>query len=394
MRTVSLLLGTVLTRYSTSLYNFLAPLMGPIFFTEYTGIIQLLLTYTASSVSTCARPVGTYLFGVIAKRYSPQKALLYSLVGIGSSTTLIGCIPGYMSIGWGGPFLLLCVKFLQGACAAGESMVTKLYCMENQSRDNALHVSYMYQSCAMLGVIISSGVATCIIYTCPYAWRVCFIISSMFAGIVYCMRLIEYDNNDMTMYRVNSYSTPLATIRHHKKDVLCVTIVQLVSHVTYTIPFIFMNSFVPLITDIPMGTMMFSNTFLLIGDMVLVLWIGRYCVRYHPVYSMMVACGVIGSSIIPLFYYMPGASYGYVLWGIVFLCPLNFWCNAVFTSSDKYFLIGIASACAAFLGSITTPLCMWLWYITKLSYAPALYIACIMMCCLYVLSRFHRIICY
>jgi hypothetical protein len=101
---------------------------------------------------------------------------------------------------------------------------------------------------------------------------------------------------------------------------------------------------------------------------------------------MICAATILAITMIPLFMFLPQASLMYVtcmrfwivFWGLVFLCPLNFWFNNLFSTSDKYFLVGMGTAVgAATLGHVTTPICLWLWYVTGVSYAPALYIVII-----------------
>jgi hypothetical protein len=170
--------------------------------------------------------------------------------------------------------------------------------------------------------------------------------------------------------------------------VLRVAIVTIFSHMTYAIPFVFMNSFVPLITDISLATMMQYNTFLLLCDMLMIPCVGYYIYRYNARSIMMVSSVLLAGTIIPLFYFLPGASLQYIVFirawivflGVIFLCPLHFWCKQLFHTSSSYFLVGMGSMVgAATLGRITTPVCLWLWYATGWVCAPALYMACIMM---------------
>lgn len=172
-----------------------------------------------------------------------------------------------------------------------------------------------------------------------------------------------------------------------KKNVFRVAIATVFSHMTYSIPFVFMNSFVPLVTDISLSTMMTYNTALLVFDMVLIPYVGRVTLRYHAQHVMTFSSLLLACTIIPLFYFLPGSSLWYILcmrvWivmlGVIFLCPLNFWSKKLFDSASSYFLVGMGNALgAATLGHATTPLCLWLWYVTGCVYAPAIYLAVIM----------------
>src|SRR4029077_17815996 len=92
---ISIFVGNALDRFDTSLYGFLAPIMGPIFFPHHDPVVQLMVIYATSATSLFSRPIGTMLFGMLARRKGPIFALSYSLIGVAFFTVCIGCIPGY-----------------------------------------------------------------------------------------------------------------------------------------------------------------------------------------------------------------------------------------------------------------------------------------------------------
>src|SRR5689334_3744325 len=72
---LSILLGNALERFDTSLYSFLAPIMAPLFFPHYDPIVQLIAMYGIAATSFIARPVGTFMFCVLAKKCGSLYAL-------------------------------------------------------------------------------------------------------------------------------------------------------------------------------------------------------------------------------------------------------------------------------------------------------------------------------
>ena len=133
--------------------------------------------------------------------------------------------------------------------------------------------------------------------------------------------------------------------------------------------------------------MMVLNTGLLVFDMLFIPILGKLTMRYSMYTVMVCAAGILATTIVPLFMFLSQASLAYVtcvrvwivFWGLVFLCPLHFWFNSLFRSCDKYFLVGMGNALGtATLGHMTTPICLWLWYVSGVSYVPALYVAAIM----------------
>jgi hypothetical protein len=132
---------------------------------------------------------------------------------------------------------------------------------------------------------------------------------------------------------------------------------------------------------------MVLNTTLLVFDMFFIPILGQLTKRYSPHNLMICAAVVLSVTIMPLFAWLPQSSLAYVtcvrmwivFWGLIFLCPLHWWFNSLFASTEKYFLVGMGNALGvATLGHVTTPMCLWLWYASGAVYAPAVYVALVM----------------
>lgn len=386
---VSILIGNALDRFDTSLYGFLAPVMGPIFFPGHDLVVQLILTYATSVTSLFSRPIGTFIFGMIAQKKGPLCGLSYSLMGVALTTVCIGCIPGYELLGKLAPLSLIIIRIIRGICAAGESTIAKLYIMENKSHERALTASHLYQSSSMLGIIMASLAATGVIMYGHHWWRACFWLGGLTGFAGYALR--QYDGAAQDVKKSALFDAyKISSVRllwYNRINVARVAIATCFSHITYAVPFVFMNSFVPCITTITLGTMMALNTTLLVFDMFFIPILGQLTKRYNASTVMMSAAAVLAVTIIPLFTWLPHSSLMYVtgvrmwivFWGLLFLCPLNFWFNSLFVTADKYFLVGMGNALGvATLGHVTTPICLWLWYTSGVVYAPALYVALVM----------------
>src|SRR6476661_4639973 len=61
-----------------------------------TGVLLALMTYAVGFVT---RPLGGVVFGVLGDRYGRKRALIWSLVLMGTATMGVGLLPGYASIG-------------------------------------------------------------------------------------------------------------------------------------------------------------------------------------------------------------------------------------------------------------------------------------------------------
>lgn len=114
--------GTIVEWYEFFLYGTAATLVfGKLFFpatgNELDGIIAAFATY---AVGFIARPLGGIVFGHIGDKVGRKALLQFSLVLIGLSTFLMGCLPSFAAIGYWAPALLVTLRFIQGFALGGE----------------------------------------------------------------------------------------------------------------------------------------------------------------------------------------------------------------------------------------------------------------------------------
>lgn len=86
-------------------------MIGPVFFPSGSGTAQMLAAFLTFGIAFLARPLGSALFGHFGDRIGRKSTLVASLLLMGVSTTLIGVLPGYDSIGVWAPILLCLLRF-------------------------------------------------------------------------------------------------------------------------------------------------------------------------------------------------------------------------------------------------------------------------------------------
>lgn len=390
-RDLTILFGNAFDHFDIAIYSFLAPVIGLEFFPNHDPMVQLILTYALLLTTIITQPIGAYLFGNFARIKGPNCSLRYSLMGVAITTFLIGVLPGYNTLGWLAPAFLTLIRSIRGVAAAGETTVAKLYILEGKTLSEEMKASYLYQSSTMVGVVIASGLSALVISFYPQAWRACFIFGGLTGLAAYFLRrsLTASDVNEGTeavvsrgeVFSAYGFSA-LKSMWTHRAALFRVAFADVFGHVTYVVPFVFMNTFVPMITKISLETMMGVNTALLVLDVVLIPVLGPIVARFDPVKILLFSSSILSVTLVPLFHAMPGASLPYVIfvriwilvWGVVFLCPLNLWCKNLFDTPDKYFLVGMGGAMGAgTLGRTLTPVFLWLWYVSSSAAMPAAY---------------------
>ncbi|ASX27783.1 MFS transporter [Rickettsia sp. MEAM1 (Bemisia tabaci)] len=418
-RDISILIGNALDHFDTALYGFLAPLLAGIFFSNHDKIVALILTYSVLTTSLFTRPIGSYFFGVIAKKYGGVFALSHSLIGVALTTALIGLIPSHAQIGWLAPLLLVVIRTMQGIYSEGECAIAKLFILENKEEKKAFKASYLYNTSTMVGIIFASFISTIVLNT-EYNdyWRVCFIFGGLTALVGYFLRKSSPPLSSTTSlcqsrvggnpvikkYKFFSWIPAYAgltihhdllTIWNNKLNIIRISFAIGFSYMTYIVPFVFMNSFIPLITDISLETMMKFNTEFLIFDMIMIPVIGNLTKKFHYLKILRGTLILMILSLIPLWWFLNNSSICYVnfvrifiiLAGVSFLAPLNCWLNDLFKTADKYMLVGIGSSIgSSLIGRLTPSTCLMLWHITNSSISIAFYITVISLVALWCIK--------
>jgi metabolite-proton symporter len=114
-------IGTAIEFYDFYIYGLaVAMVIGPVFFPASDPATQSLNAFLTFGIAFIARPIGALVFGHFGDRVGRKATLAISLLVMGTSTTLIGLLPGYALIGWGAPALLCLLRFGQGIGLGGE----------------------------------------------------------------------------------------------------------------------------------------------------------------------------------------------------------------------------------------------------------------------------------
>ncbi|GAA1948877.1 MFS transporter [Agromyces allii] len=190
------MVGTVVEWYEFFLYATAASLVfGTFFFpaagTQLDGIIAAFLTYAVGFV---ARPLGGIVFGQIGDRFGRKHTLQATIILVGVATFLMGCLPGFASIGYWAPALLVALRFIQGFAVGGEWGGAVLLVAEHSpSRSRGFWASWP-QSAVPVGNLLATLVLFTMSWLLPseqflsWGWRVAFWLSAVIVLIGYYIR--------------------------------------------------------------------------------------------------------------------------------------------------------------------------------------------------------------
>ena len=117
---VASFMGSAVEYYDFFVFGSAAALIFPVIFFGSNDQASLVMSFATFGFAYIARPLGAVVLGHFGDRIGRQKVLMFTLVVMGGSTFVIGCLPTYDQIGWLAPILLVLCRLLQGISAAGE----------------------------------------------------------------------------------------------------------------------------------------------------------------------------------------------------------------------------------------------------------------------------------
>ena len=114
-------IGTAIEFYDFYIYAMASALViGQVFFPAGDPAAQALNAFLTFGIAFIARPLGAIIFGHFGDRIGRKSTLAASLLLMGLSTLLIGCLPGYDTLGTWAAVLLCILRFGQGLGLGGE----------------------------------------------------------------------------------------------------------------------------------------------------------------------------------------------------------------------------------------------------------------------------------
>lgn len=152
------LVGTSVEFYDFYIYATATALVfGPLFFPAQEPWLQQVAAYASFSVAFFARPLGGLVFGHYGDRLGRKSTLVASLMLMGISTVLIGCLPSHAMIGWVAPVLLCLLRFGQGLGLGGEWGGASLLAVEYAPKGWAYRYGSFPPLGAPVGFIAANG---------------------------------------------------------------------------------------------------------------------------------------------------------------------------------------------------------------------------------------------
>ena len=185
------LAGTSIEWYDFFLYGTAAAIIFPkaFFPSDMPAMVALIASFSTFAVGFLARPLGGIIFGHFGDRVGRKQTLVLALLIMGTSTTLIGLLPTYATIGYIAPLILVLLRFVQGLAIGGQWGGAMLLVTESAPADKRGWYGAYAQAGAPVGVILANlaflGVSGSMSEDAflDWGWRLPFLASIVLIGV-------------------------------------------------------------------------------------------------------------------------------------------------------------------------------------------------------------------
>lgn len=228
---VASFIGTTVEFYDFLIYGTAAALVFPkLFFPQASPAAGVLLSFATFGVGFIARPLGGIVFGHFGDRIGRKRMLVYSLVGMGVSTVLIGVLPTYAQIGLAAPLLLTLLRLCQGFAVGGEWGGATLMAVEHASAGRRGFYGAFPQMGAPAGTA-SATLAFFLVSQLPddqflaWGWRLPFLFSAVLIVIGLVIRLQLTESPEFVAVVADAAVTRMpvvAAFRRHWRQIVLV----------------------------------------------------------------------------------------------------------------------------------------------------------------------------
>jgi MFS family permease len=188
-------LGTIFEWYDFYLYGSLVAVITKKFFSGMNDTTAFLFALLAFAAGFFVRPFGALVFGRLGDLVGRKYTFLLTIVIMGASTSLVGLLPTYETIGITAPIIFIMLRLLQGLALGGQYGGAATYISEHAPDGRrGLYTSWI-QTTATLGFFLSLLVIlACRFVLGPdqfdaWGWRIPFLLSTALLLISVYIRL-------------------------------------------------------------------------------------------------------------------------------------------------------------------------------------------------------------
>ena len=234
-------IGSAVEYYDFFVYGAAASLIFPkLFFSPDNPQSALMLSFATFGVAYITRPLGAVGLGHLGDKFGRKTVLTFTLLLMGFSTFIIGCLPTYGQVGILAPILLVIARLLQGISAAGEQAGANSMTLEHAPPDQRAFFTSFTLSGTQAGLILANLVFLPISampedQLLSWGWRIPFFLSAIVVAVGFWVRRTLPETpafQEEKALHAESSAPVIALFREQSADVVRVIFAALVSVVS------------------------------------------------------------------------------------------------------------------------------------------------------------------
>lgn len=371
------LVGTSIEWYDFFIYAQAAGLvLAPLFLAPVAesnpGLAQV-LSFATIGISFLFRPLGAVVAGYLGDKLGRKKMLVFTLIMMGLSTSLIGFLPTYAAIGIAAPVLLILLRILQGFSAGGEWGGAALMAVEHAPTARRGFFGAFPQIGVPVGMILATS--TLFILTSSmspeafmeWGWRIPFLLSIVLIIVGYVIRRAVEESpifEDLLRRRKES-SAPLGQLfRHNTKSVVLTAIIFIGNNAAGYLLIAFFATYAVTVLGMDRPTVLLATTLASFGWLIFTLWGGRVSDRIGRVRTFLIGYAFLALWAVPMWFLI---DTGDIVWYFVALFVMTFGLGLsygpqaslyaeMFPANVRYSGVSIGYALGAILGGAFAPM--------------------------------------
>jgi MHS family proline/betaine transporter-like MFS transporter len=242
-------IGSLLEWYDFTVYGFIAPLIGKLFFPADDQVASLLAAFGVFAIGYAARPIGGVVFGHVGDKLGRKPALIVSAFIMGLATLAIGILPDHRHIGALAPLLLVVLRIIQGLSLGGEFTDSVVMLAEHAPNDRRGFVASWAEMGGIVGMLIGSGVgalASSVLGESgmlAWGWRIPFLLGAVLALFAIVLRRQIAESPALENLVRKAGSPVVVALRDHWKAILRLICMLLMQGIGFYMVFIYAASY-------------------------------------------------------------------------------------------------------------------------------------------------------
>lgn len=297
-------LGSVIEWYDFFLYATMAALVfNSEFFPKFDPLMGTMVAFGTFAAGFITRPIGGLIFGHFGDRIGRKKILVITMLIMGISTFLMGCLPTYAQVGVAAPVLLLLLRMLQGIGLGGEWGGAAILTFEHAPRGKRGMFSSWPQTGVPLGLLLSTiavnlvsipGDAALVGWT----WRIPFLASIVLVivGLVVRLQVSEPQAfKDMVKVGDRVKVPVFEALRHYPKQILIGIGARFSESITFNVYNAFILTYTTTVLGLPNSYALNGLLIASVVGFIVIPLAGRLSDKYgrRPVFAAGVAIALV-----------------------------------------------------------------------------------------------------